>query len=96
MSWLETVKDGILIRIQAQPKASRSEVVGVHGDRLKIRIAAPPVDGAANEELVRLLAETLGVPRKAIRIVSGQTGRRKVVEVEGLTAGEVAGKLRLT
>lgn len=83
------------LTLHIQPRASKSEVVGRHGDAIRVRIAAPPVDGAANEELVRLLAEQLAVPRKAIRIVSGQTGRRKVVEVEGLTPGEVAGKLQL-
>jgi uncharacterized protein (TIGR00251 family) len=59
-------------------------VVGRHGDAIKIRLRAPPVDGAANEELVRFLAERLGVPRASVRIVSGTTGRRKRIEVTGL------------
>ena len=62
MTWLTETADGVLLRIQAQPKASRSEVSGVHGDRLKIRIAAPPVDGEANEELIRFFEEETGHP----------------------------------
>lgn len=72
--------------VHVQPRARRSEVAGRHGDAVKIRLAAPPVDGAANEELVRFLAEQLGVPRSAVRIAHGLTGRRKTVVVEGLTA----------
>lgn len=66
-------------------------MVGRHGDAIKIRLAAPPVDGAANEELVRFLAERLGVPRTAVRIVAGETGRRKRVAVVGV--GEAAMRL---
>jgi hypothetical protein len=64
----------------------------MHGDAIKIRLQAPPVDGAANEELVRFLAERLGVPRAAVRIVSGEAGRRKRVEIIG-AAPEVAERL---
>ena len=56
----------------------------MHGDAVKIRLAAPPVDGAANDELVDFLADKLGVPRSAVSIVAGQTGRRKTIEVEGI------------
>ena len=55
----------------------------MHGDAVKIRLAAPPVDGAANEELARFLAETLGVARSAVSIATGQTGRRKIIDIEG-------------
>lgn len=58
----------------------------MHGDAVKIRLAAPPVDGAANAELVRFVAERLGVPRAAVRIAAGAGARRKVVEVDGLGA----------
>lgn len=70
--------------VQVQPRASRSEVAGRYGDAVKIRLAAPPVDGAANEELVRFLAELLNVPRSAVRISAGLTARRKTVEIEGV------------
>jgi len=81
------------LRVHVQPRAKRSEVAGRHGDALKVRLAAPPVDGAANEELVRLLAEALGLPRRSVRIVAGITGRDKVVEVDGLAPGEAERRL---
>jgi uncharacterized protein (TIGR00251 family) len=70
--------------VRVQPRASRSEIVGLHGDALKVRISAPPVDGAANAALVELLAAALGVPRRSVRVVSGATSRGKIVEVDGV------------
>lgn len=87
-----TVRDGdgsVRFAVRVQPRASRSEIVGVHGDAMKVRLSAPPVDGAANEALVELIAEELGVGRRAVRIVSGESSRSKVVEVEGVTAAAV-------
>lgn len=75
--------------VRVQPRASRSEVAGAHGDALKVRLAAPPVDGAANEALIALLADVLDVPKCAVRIVSGAASRSKVVEVDGATADRV-------
>jgi uncharacterized protein (TIGR00251 family) len=66
------------------PRARATGVAGRHGDALKIRVAAPPADGAANDELIRFLAARLGLPRSAIAITSGQTGRRKTVSISGL------------
>ncbi|HET7457259.1 MAG TPA: DUF167 domain-containing protein [Gemmatimonadaceae bacterium] len=74
--------------VRVQPRASRTEVGGAHGGALRVRLSAPPVDGAANDALVDALAESLGVPRRAVRIVAGATSRAKVVEVDaGTTAG---------
>jgi uncharacterized protein (TIGR00251 family) len=73
-----------VLTIHVQPKARMTEVVGWHGDAIKIRVAAPPVGGAANEALVRFLAERLGVARSSVAVVSGATGRRKWVAVEGV------------
>jgi uncharacterized protein (TIGR00251 family) len=70
--------------VRVQPRASRSEIVGLHGDALKVRLAAPPVDGAANAALVELLAEALGVSRRSVRIVAGALSRGKIVEVDGV------------
>jgi uncharacterized protein len=82
--------DGVVrFSVRVQPRASRSEITGLHGDALKIRLSAPPVDGAANEALIELVARALGVGRRAVRIVSGGTSRSKVVEVEGVTVAEV-------
>ena len=73
----------LTLRILVQPRASRSEIVGPHGDALKVRLAAPPVDGAANEELVRLLAREYKVPKSAIDIVAGLSSRRKTIRIRG-------------
>ena len=75
--------------VHLQPRASRSEVAGVHGDALKVRIAAPPVDGAANEALVKFLSDLFAVGRRDVRIVAGETSRSKIVEIEGVTAQDV-------
>lgn len=66
------------------PRARETALAGRHGDALKIRLAAPPVDGAANDELVRFLAERLGVPRAAVTITAGYGGRRKTVRIDGV------------
>jgi uncharacterized protein (TIGR00251 family) len=79
--WARRLADGWSLTIRVQPGARRSEVVGPHGDALRVRVAGPPVDGKANAELVRFLADHLGVPRGAVTIVRGHTGRTKVVHV---------------
>ena len=71
--------------VHVQPRASRSEIVGTHGDALKVRLSAPPVDDAANEQLIDLLAETFAVARRAITIVAGGRARSKTIEIEGIT-----------
>ena len=72
--------------VRVQPRASRDEVSGVYGDALKIRLAAPPVDGAANDALVNFLAELFAVPRRAVRILAGESSRSKLIEIDGVTA----------
>ena len=79
----------IRVRVHVQPRASRSEVVGVHGAALKVRLSAPPVDGAANDALVELLSGLLGVARRNVQVVHGATSREKVVEIQGTTADAV-------
>jgi uncharacterized protein len=81
--------------VHVQPRASRSELVGVHGTAMKIRLSAPPVDGAANEALVIFLASLFAVPRRAVRILAGESSRSKIVEIEGVTeraVRDVAGR----
>lgn len=86
--------DGSRITLQVVPRASKTEVVGAYGDdALRLRLAAPPVDGKANKELLRFLSETLGVPARALELVAGQTGRRKVVRVAGLPPDTVRARL---
>ncbi|HEX6309020.1 MAG TPA: DUF167 family protein [Longimicrobiales bacterium] len=79
----------VRVRVHAQPRASRTEVLGAHGDALRVRIAAPPVDGAANAELIRFIAKQLGIPRSAVRVASGDTGRAKVLEIDGMDVERV-------
>lgn len=77
--------DAIIFLVRVVPRASKSEIVGEIEGSLKVRISAPPVDGAANEEVVRLLAKSLGVARSSVSIVAGETSKRKRVRVVGIT-----------
>ena len=79
----------VRVAVHVQPRASRSEIIGVHGTALKVRLQAPPVDGAANDALVRLLADSLGVSPRCVRVVAGATSRAKMVEVDGTTEDAV-------
>ncbi len=71
-----------MLTLHVQPGAKRTEVAGVHGDALKIRLAAPPVDGKANAALLRFLAAAFGVPQRAVTLVRGETSRQKTVRIE--------------
>lgn len=83
--WLRRDATGAcILSLHIQPGARKTEVAGLHGEALKIRLAAPPVDGKANECLVGFIAEALGVPRARVELVSGATSRRKHVMVSGL------------
>jgi uncharacterized protein (TIGR00251 family) len=86
-------EDGAILTVHVQPKATRTACVGIHGDALKIRIAAPPIAGAANRELVRYLADELSLPTAAVHIESGENSRHKRVRLEGATAVHVMSRL---
>ena len=86
---VEARGSSVHISVHVQPRATRSEIVGLHGTALKVRLQAPPVDGAANEALVTLLAERLGVARRSVRVIAGTTSRSKTVEVDGTTEDAV-------
>jgi uncharacterized protein (TIGR00251 family) len=73
------------LEIYVQPRASKTEIVGMHGSALKIRLAAPPVDGAANQAVIEFIADRLKVSKGTVRIVSGASSRRKLIEVSGWT-----------
>lgn len=91
--WLRATPEGVRLELVVQPRASRTRVVGVHGDRLKLQVAAPPVDGEANEEVVRFLADALGVSRRDVELAAGATGRRKSVVVHGVDPAAAAARL---
>lgn len=80
VDWLQVHAGAVTLTLHIQPGAKKTEVVGLHGDALKIRLAAPPVDGKANAALIEFLAARLGVARSALCLKSGLTSRRKVVE----------------
>jgi uncharacterized protein len=92
---VEPTPGGVRLTLHVQPRASRTGLAGLHGDAIKVRLAAPPVGGAANAELVRFLAELLGVARSAVEIVSGETGRRKVVRIDGVGVADAGARLGL-
>ncbi len=83
--WLQcSVKDPTLLQliVHVQPGAKTTSCAGIHGDALKIRLAAPPVDGKANQALIAWLAQTLGCPQSAIELIRGQTSRRKTLSID--------------
>jgi uncharacterized protein len=79
------IKDGILIRVRVEPRSSKRSISGVMGDVVKVKLTAPPVDGAANEQLIEVLAETFGLRKSGIKIVKGLSSKNKVVEITGVT-----------
>lgn len=88
--WFRVAADRrVILTLHIQPGAKKTEFAGQHGDALKIRLAAPPVDGKANEALVRFIAEALKLPKSAVNLKSGQTSRRKVLEICGATSEAV-------
>jgi uncharacterized protein (TIGR00251 family) len=80
-AWARKITGGWLLAIHTQPGAKKNEVAGVHGDALKIRVAAPPVEGRANAALAAFIAKSLGVPRNSVTVVKGESSRRKTVLV---------------
>lgn len=82
MAWFEWQGEALLLKVRVQPRASRDEIVGPHGDEaIKVRITAPPLEGKANEHLVRFLAKAFGVSRAAVVLLSGGTGRDKRLRI---------------
>lgn len=89
--WFRVAGNGrITLTLHIQPGAKKTEFAGPYGDALKIRLSAPPVDGKANEALVKFVAEALHLPKSAVNLKSGLSSRRKVLEVHGATAEAVA------
>jgi len=92
--WLKRSGDHLTLTLHIQPGARKTGIAGEHGDALKIRLAAPPVDGKANAALLEFIADRLGVAKNAVTLKSGQASRRKVVEVGGAAEGFAAKLLR--
>jgi uncharacterized protein (TIGR00251 family) len=93
MSYLSERDGAALIAVRVQPRAARDEVAGERDGRLLVRTGAPPVEGAANEAICRLLARAAGVPKRAVTLVSGKRSRDKLLRIEGVSAAELAERL---
>ena len=90
--YLRVQTDGVLLAVKLQPRASKNEIGEARGEELRIKVTAPPVDAAANQALIELLADTLGCSRGQVELIRGQTSRHKVIKLHGLAA-EVVAKL---
>ena len=88
---ITAVPGGVRIQLHVQPGASKSEVAGLHGERMRLRIQSPPVDGRANEAVLDWIAAQLGVPRRTVTLVRGAKSREKTVEIAGISV-EAAGR----
>ncbi|WP_242346166.1 DUF167 domain-containing protein [Anaeromyxobacter terrae] len=93
MSWARDEAGGAVLELLVQPRASRTRVVGEHDGRLKIQLAAPPVDGEANAALVEFLAGALSVRKQDVTVLRGETGRRKSVRIAAVTAARALAAL---
>jgi uncharacterized protein (TIGR00251 family) len=94
LNWILAEGDGVILRLHIQPGAKKTEIAGLHGEALKIRLAAPPVDGKANASLIEFLARQLGVSKSAVELVSGETSRAKRVRIDGISADAARARLR--
>jgi uncharacterized protein (TIGR00251 family) len=77
-------KNGIILKVKVEPRSSRKGISGLIGDAIKIRVHAPPVGGAANEELIEILSDEFGIKKTSIKIIKGHSSKAKVIEIEGL------------
>ncbi len=93
--WMTATPEGVRLALLVQPRASRSRIAGEHDGRLKVTLAAPPVEGAANDALLRFFAKHLRVARGDLTLAQGARGRRKMLVVQGLSPAEIAERLRL-
>lgn len=91
--FLQARGDGLHLAVRVQPRARRTELAGRMGDELKVRVAAPPVDSAANDALLAFIAETLGLPRRSVTLVRGATSRSKLLRLDAVAASEAAARL---
>ena len=94
-AWLQLTSNGeLLLTVHVQPGAKTTSCAGIHGDALKIRLHAPPVDGKANQALIAWLSKTLGCPQSAIELIRGQTSRRKTLSINTGQTAALSSKLK--
>jgi uncharacterized protein (TIGR00251 family) len=92
--WIKCTAAAVRLHVRVQPRASRNRIAGRHGDALKLQVAAPPVDGAANQAVIALVADWLQVARRSVAIVQGQASRDKVVQIATEVPAELAAQIR--
>ncbi|MBK9033789.1 MAG: DUF167 domain-containing protein [Myxococcales bacterium] len=90
MTFVRATADGVTLDVLVQPRASRARLGPIHGDRVKLAVTAPPVDGEANAAVIELVAKALGVARGAVAVTAGHSSRRKTVAIRGVDAARVA------
>jgi uncharacterized protein (TIGR00251 family) len=90
---IESTPGGVTIKVYVAPRSSANKILGEHDGALKVALTAPPVEGAANKALVEFLAYTLGVPRSAVSLASGETSRHKTIRVSGISRGDALRRL---
>ena len=86
---IKETEDGVILQVHVVPRSAKSEIAGVQGDALKLRITAPPVGGQANAECVRFLSDILGIKKKQVRILSGHKSKKKTVAIEGIRMKDI-------
>ena len=86
---IKETADGVILQVHVVPRSAKSEVAGVHGDALKLRIAAPPVEGQANKECIRFLSDILGIRKKQVIIVGGSKSKNKTIAIEGIRKKDI-------
>ena len=77
-------KDGVVIEVKVEPRSSKKGIAGIMGNYLKVKLTAPPVDGAANEQLIEVISEAFGIRKSSIRVVKGASSKKKLVEIKGV------------
>jgi hypothetical protein len=91
--WLKAHEGGVIMEVVLQPRASRNELAGMQGGRLKIKVTSPPVEGMANKKLCEVLADLLGIGKQRVQVITGQATRIKRVKISDVTMDEVKRKL---
>ncbi len=96
MEAIQETEHGVLLRLRVQPRASAERFEGVHGNQLRVRLTAPPVEGAANAACIAFVARQLGIKRSAIRLQAGEKSRDKLLHITGMTPAQVAAALGIS
>jgi uncharacterized protein (TIGR00251 family) len=91
---IQETGEGLELRLHVQPRAKRSEIAGVHGRALKVKVAAPPVDDAANRAIVQYFSTLLGIPKSSIQILSGLKSREKKLQIRGISRLDLLSRLK--